>query len=59
MTSSAGKKLLALNLANSETPAGKLVWLVESDRKNISIIRKQKANAQPLHVHSDTIVRKP
>ena len=46
MTFGNGKKSAALSLARSKALAGKLVWLVQSDRQDTSAIPAQMANVQ-------------
>ena len=57
MTFSNDKKSAALNLARSKTLAGKLVWLVQSDRQDIPVVHVKIANVLPLEVRSNTVTR--
>ena len=52
MTFGNGKKSASLCLARSKSLAGKLVWLVQSDRQDTPAIPAQMANVQPLSTHA-------
>ena len=52
MTFGNGKKSAALSLERSKTLAGKIAWLVQSDRQDPSDIPAQMADAQPLNTHA-------
>ena len=52
MTLGNGKKSAALSLARSKSLAGKLVWLVQSDRQDTPAIPAQMANVRPLSTHT-------
>ena len=58
MTLGNSKKSAAISLARSKTLAGKLVWLVQSDRQDTPAIRVQMANVQPSEVYLDTAVKR-
>lgn len=52
MTFGNGKKSAALSLERSKTLAGKIAWLVQSDRQDTPAIPAQMTDVRPLSTHA-------